>query len=131
MSRKLPKSLFSWIMPKLRRISIHWPGKNAARDKAKVKVEVGKTKNGFPIFRVFFKCNSCKGLFKRDETQADHTNPVIDPIKGFTDWNEFMERLFAKPEQYQILCESCHSKKTIKENIIRDKVKKRLTKTKK
>lgn len=130
MARKIPKSLQSWIIPKLRRLSMYWPGKNIARDLAKVKVQIGKTKNGHPLYRVLFKCNICKGYFKRDETQMDHIEPVIE-INGFKTWDEFMDRLFAKPEQYQCLCTSCHNKKTIKENIIREKVKKRLTKSKK
>lgn len=138
MARK-EKNLVSWLLPKLRRISIYWPSKNAARDKAKVKLEVRKTKNGHPVYRVFYKCAECerqgiKKFYTRDETQADHVHPVINPETGFVDWNTLMERLFAKPEGYQILCELHHTQKTIKENNKRDlrkKVKKRLTKSKK
>jgi 5-methylcytosine-specific restriction endonuclease McrA len=123
MPRKMPKSIQSWLIPRLRRISMYWPGKTIARDQAKIRLEVGKFKNGKPKFRTFWKCANCKGLFNRDETQMDHINPVIE-LKGFKDWNTTIPALLANPEGYQCLCIKCHEKKTSKENKIRDKLKK-------
>lgn len=69
-----------------------------------------------------WECAGCKGIFKREELHGDHRHPVIEPEKGFEDWNTFMERLFLG--EIQPLCKSkCHAEKTKAENITRRKVK--------
>jgi 5-methylcytosine-specific restriction endonuclease McrA len=118
MPRKEVKSLPSWLLPRLRRISLWWPSKSIARDRSKVVLEVGQTKKGKPIKRVFYKCASCEGLFTKEETQMDHIESVIK-LEGFTNWDEVINRLFCNPEGYQTLCRDCHAKKTGDENIIR------------
>lgn len=122
MARK-PVDIKRFLVPKLRNFSRWWPNKNIARDQAKVKLEVGKTKSGKPKFRVFYRCNICKGLFGKEETSMDHIHPVIK-LDGFKDWNEYIDRLFCAPEGFQCLCNTCHDKKTKTENKIRKKLKK-------
>lgn len=122
-SKTMPKSKRAWLEPRLRRISLYWPGKVIARDQAKVRVQIGKYKNGKPEFRVFYRCNECKALFLEEETQMDHINPVVK-LTGYNTVDEYIERLLANPEGYQCLCISCHAGKTLQENIIRDKLKK-------
>jgi hypothetical protein len=77
---------------------------------------------------------------------VDHTSPVVDPTtgkikleNGKTDWNVFIERMMVGVEFYDpkvntfentllgklsVLCHTCHDKKTLEENTIRNEVKK-------
>ncbi len=49
---------------------------------------------------------------------VDHIVPVVDPEVGFTNWDEYVERMFIEEDGYQILCWSCHSDKTNEERKI-------------
>lgn len=122
--KKKPKDLKSVVIPKLRQASRFWPNKKEARNRAKVKVEVGVYKNGNSIYRTLYKCNVCGNNFDRRDTHMDHINPVIDPEVGFVDWNTYIARLFVEPEGYQCICVGCHKEKTEKENKTRKKKKK-------
>ena len=55
----------------------------------------------------------------KKDIQVDHDIPVIDPIKGFEDWNIFVERLFCDPENLKLLCKPCHKVKTDEEKRVR------------
>lgn len=59
-----------------------------------------------------FRCNKCKDSFPRTSVQVDHIEPVVDPKKGFIDWNTFITRMFVVLEGLQVLCKLCHSGKT-------------------
>ena len=124
MAKKMPKSLISWLMPKLRRSSIYWPGKSIARDMAKVQVQEGFYQNGKPKFITYWICAECerqgvKAYWKQDETAMDHIVPVVD-IKGFNgDWNTVILTLFCQPTGYQCLCHNHHQNKTNDENVNR------------
>lgn len=107
------------IINALRRVSRWVPAKQEAMRRAQVRLEVGKTKKGKPKYRVFYKCLKCKGLFKREEVNADHISPIINPITGFKDWNEYINNLFCTYEKLQILCIECHKIKTNQEKEIR------------
>lgn len=64
-----------------------------------------------------WKCCKCGEIGKRSDLHGDHVHPVIDPEKGFIDWNTYMERLFLGP--VQPLCKKCHAVKTKEENKVR------------
>ena len=51
-------------------------------------------------------------MFPSSEVQADHINPVIDPLVGFTTWDSVIERMFCETEGFQILCKPCHNNKS-------------------
>lgn len=58
--------------------------------------------------------------------EADHELEVIDVKKGFCDWNTYIERLYCGSEGYNMLCRSCHEKKTqegMKERVKNDSLK--------
>lgn len=59
-----------------------------------------------------FKCNDCGGEFPSKEVQVDHQIPVVCPVKGFTTWDEYIARLFCDKDNLQVLCSTCHDKKT-------------------
>jgi 5-methylcytosine-specific restriction endonuclease McrA len=125
---KKPKSIQGWLIPKLRNIARMWPEKNKARDKAKVRVEIGKFQNGNTEYRTMFKCAGCGDNFSREESHTDHVEAVVDPATGFVDWNTYIERLFCDSSNLQILCISCHTSKSISENAERRVNKKKKSK---
>ena len=52
----------------------------------------------------------------------DHIDPVVDPERGFVDWDIYIARLFCSAENLQLLCEPCHKTKTDREREIRKEV---------
>lgn len=103
-----------WLIPRLRRISMYWPPKNKALQMAKVKVLIGKFKNGNDKYATKYKCANCNKLFDKSEVQMDHRQPVVD-IRGFINWDQYIESLFCSYKNYDCLCKSCHQEKTLLE----------------
>jgi 5-methylcytosine-specific restriction endonuclease McrA len=60
-------------------------------------------------------CTLCKK--PQGKMYADHISPVVDPIRGFVDWNTYIDRLFNG--QLQRICGKCHNKKTNEERKLR------------
>lgn len=99
------KLRYNFAMQALRRATYRWPYGHLAMGHARIE-------------RGLYKCESCSGTFGPKEINKDHVEPVI-PVTGFKSWDETIERLFVKTEQYQILCLSCHDNKTQIENQMR------------
>lgn len=59
-----------------------------------------------------YTCNDCHKHYPASEVQVDHIEPVIDPVQGFISWDNVVERMFCEKEGLQVLCKSCHNKKT-------------------
>jgi 5-methylcytosine-specific restriction endonuclease McrA len=68
-----------------------------------------------------YKCAKCKKVYPSREVQVDHIQPVVDPIVGFVNWDEYIDRLFCEESNLQVLCLTCHDGKTKKEKIVRVK----------
>lgn len=96
------KKLKSFITSALRRASLRWPARSEA-------IRAGRTSRGL------YRCVMCEGDFKMRDIILDHIHPVV-PVTGFDDWNGFIERLFCKPEGFQILCRPCSDTKTMIED---------------
>ena len=110
----------SFIKSALRSASIRWPPKyqclkNAATKK-KVNAKTGRMAQ-------HYECNSCKKEFPAKDVQVDHIIPIIDPVIGFTTWDDVISRMFCEIDNLQVLCKTCHDVKTTAE--------KQLTKRKK
>lgn len=90
----------------LRRGSLMWPAISECRRLAR------KSPNQY-------ECAMCKGLFSSKETQVDHRNPIVDMEKGFTTFDEYIERLFCEVEELDLLCRTCHSSKSFSETQMR------------
>lgn len=58
---------------------------------------------------------------------CDHVNPVVDPLTGFTGWDDFINNLYCETENLQLLCKSCHTQKSEIERKIRSNNKKKET----
>jgi hypothetical protein len=64
-------------------------------------------------------CGACGQWTKSTAVAVDHISPVIAVETGFTDWNDFVSRLFCGPENLQVICDTCHNTKTQTERIAR------------
>jgi len=58
-----------------------------------------------------YQCNTCKHWFPEKEINVDHVIPAGSLNSG-KDLEGFVERLFCESGNLQVLCESCHNKKT-------------------
>lgn len=101
-----PLVLKAFVIAALRRASYKWPPRyntmNAAR------VERGK-----------YKCNLCAAVVGRKDIRLDHVNCVVDPNKGFTNWDDYINRMFVEESGWQAICLSCDKKKQDVERAIR------------
>lgn len=105
----------SFIKSLLRKGTQKWGPKNRALQNARVS-------------RGVYECAMCKGHFpptiKLDNGKrthnvfVDHIHPIINPEKGFESWDKVIERMFCEIEGLQVLCSSCHDKKTSEEKEI-------------
>ena len=64
-------------------------------------------------------CQVCSSWVSSSKIAVDHIVPVVDVDVGFTDWNTFIDRLWCDKNNLQIICDSCHNKKTNNERIAR------------
>lgn len=113
--RKKEVNLKTWLTPKLRRLSYQWPPRK-------------ETKRAGKVSRGRYKCAACEEDFHYSQISLDHVDPVIDPEAGFTDWQDYITRLFCSMEGFQILCHQCHDIKTELENDLRKDIKEELKK---
>jgi 5-methylcytosine-specific restriction endonuclease McrA len=58
-----------------------------------------------------YQCNTCKLWFPEKKINVDHRVPAGSLNTG-QDLPGFVERLFCEQENLQVLCETCHDKKT-------------------
>lgn len=107
-----PAKLNSVIKGAFRSASRFYPPKLDALDEAFVDVRVNKASGRMAKHR---RCAQCKELFPDKMLQVDHIVPVIDPVVGFTTWDEMADRLFCSKENFQVLCKTCHQDKTNQE----------------
>lgn len=102
----------SFVTSALRAASRRWPPKYAALKAAfvgrKVNAKTGKQ-------AMHYKCAECKQHFVAADVQVDHIKPVVDPKKGFTTWDNFIERMFCEADNLQVLCKPDHKVKTDQE----------------
>lgn len=100
------KKLKRFLIPVLRRATYRWQDRNEAFKAARVD-------------RGMYQCNSCKEVFHSKDVVIDHIQPVVSIEDGFTDWTEYVKRMFPEKEGFQILCNPCHDTKTLIEDNLR------------
>lgn len=114
----------AFIIGALRNASNRWGPKYETKKEARVERGVylcaGYNKKAH---RVPASLPPLPGKSKRRINNAivDHIHPVVDPIKGFTTYDEFIERLFVEKDKLQLLCAECHANKTAYEKELRKK----------
>lgn len=106
------QNLRTFIVGTLRRATFKWSARTEAM--AAARVERGK-----------YRCASCGDIFGPKEVDLDHNVPVIDPKKGWTNYDDFIERLFCPAEGFSVLCKQCHEQKTFVEDQMREHYKKK------
>lgn len=110
--------LKGFIISTLRSGMRRYPPKYITLNEAKVGKRVNpKSKRSAE----YYKCAGCGGEFVKTDVQVDHRIPVVDPLEGFKDWDEYIKRLFCEPDNLQVLCRSCHLSKTKTEKKLRVK----------
>lgn len=67
-----------------------------------------------------YKCAACQVASPAKNVQIDHIEPVV-PLTGFTNWDDFINRLFCSSDNLQVLCKECHKLKSAKERSSRKK----------
>ena len=106
MSEKKPLNRKTWLTSGLRRMSYRWPARSEA-------LKLGRVERGM------YKCAQCLSTYPKQEIKLDHIQPVVNVATGFTNWDDFIDRLFCEAEGYQILCNQCHDTKTMIEDEMR------------
>lgn len=102
---------YGFIRAALRNATRRWPPKYDTLNEAKTKKKVNpKTKR----IAQHYKCANCKKDFPQKQVQVDHISPVV--IDNFVSWDEFIENLFCDSDNLQVLCITCHKKKSKEEN---------------
>ncbi len=98
-----------FIKSMLRRGSVRWPVKAQVKKEAEVGKKINKSSGRIAMH---FLCAGCKGEFPNSKVQVDHIEPIIDPTKGFTTWDDCIKRMFCEKDNLQVLCTDCHKIKT-------------------
>jgi len=102
----------------LRSGSRRWPPRYETLNEAKTEKKENKSTGRQAQH---YACQSCKEDFPAKGVCVDHIRPVVDPVQGFTTWDEFIQRLYCPKENLQVLCIECHKVKTKKESSGRKK----------
>lgn len=102
----------SFIKSALRSASQRWPPRYECLNKAK-RGKLINRKTG--RLAEHYVCKACKQLFPAKEVQVDHVQPIINPITGFTSWDDVIRNMFCEETNLQVLCLDCHKNKTQEE----------------
>ena len=106
-SGTLTESAFwSFIRSGLRQKSRWWKPISECKAKAKRPYKGPLKRQKFE-----YQCNECKGWYPDKQINVDHIIPA-GTLTCSTDLPGFVERLFCEVDNLQVLCESCHNKKT-------------------
>jgi len=102
-------AFWSWIRSALRQKSRWWKPIAEAKRLAR-RAYKGPNKRR----KWEFKCAECLQYYPDKEINVDHIVPA-GTLKHYNDLPGFVEKLFCEVEGLQVLCETCHNKKTQKE----------------
>lgn len=111
-----------FIVSVLRAGARRWPAKYEVLDEACVGKKINEKTGRMAKHYV---CADCGKEFTSKDVEVDHILPVVDPTDGFIDWNTFISRLYCTKDNLQVLCTTCHKRKT---KLERSKSTKRKTK---
>lgn len=127
MAKKLNRK--SWVVQQLRRVSMKWPPRNEVKKKNRreyYKIRKDGSRFAKPNFE--YQCKSCEDWFPDKDTVMDHIVPVIDikqdTVEEIDFYGIFVTGLFCEKDNFQVLCNPCHDKKSAAEVIERNKHKK-------
>ena len=110
----------SFIISALRSATCRWGPKAEALRNARVKrgeyvCNLCNKHMGATAWRVY-KSGKKKGKPKKvKDAIVDHIVPVVDPVVGFTTWDDYIERMFCEVDNFQVICHDCHEAKCSEE----------------
>ena len=116
----IPSSFKNKIISALRKLTHSWPPKSQILEEAKRApatfecahckcwIYKGESDRNYQFIRE----DNPDATVIKDKTNVDHIIPVIDPKKGFENWDTYITRMFCEKENLQVLCSKCHDKKT-------------------
>ena len=104
----------SFIKGILRRGSTKWGVKYDVLNEAK-RGKIKNKKTG--RLAEHYECNECHKLFPLKEVAVDHVILIIQD--EFTSWDDVIEKMFCEKDNLQVLCKSCHKRKSFEEGRIR------------
>lgn len=106
-------AFWSFIRSALRQKSRWWKPISEAKAKAKRPYKGCNKRQKFE-----YQCNQCKDWFPEKKINVDHIIPAGTLTCG-GDLPGFIERLFCELDNLQVLCETCHNKKTADEKSVK------------
>jgi len=109
----------SFITSVIRRGFTRWPAKFEVLSNAKQGKKINESTGRMAEH---YQCNVCKKSFAGKDVEVDHINPIV-PISGFISWDSFIDNLFCKLSNLQVICKDCHKKKSKLENEERKRIK--------
>ncbi len=89
-----------------------WPIKHEVKNEAKLGKKINPASGRLAEF---YLCAGCGKEYTNKDVEVDHITPVVDPSVGFVDWNTYISRMFSPKSNYQVLCTTCHNKKSNEE----------------
>lgn len=93
-----------------------WPPKfetlKAAATERRINPSSGK-------LAMHYTCACCTKEFPLKGVQVDHIKPVVP--RNFTNWDDFIKRLYCEKRGLQVLCKGCHKEKSSRERTKRGK----------
>ena len=98
---------WSFLRSGLRSKWNRWPPKYIVLNRARRL----KPKNKVGRHKYEYKCNKCKRFYQGKEVSVDHIVPV-GGLNKLEDIPQFVENLFCHEDNLQVLCKTCHDKKT-------------------
>lgn len=98
----------SFIVSVLRSGTRKYPPKYESLNEAKTEKKVNTITGRIAQH---YKCADCLNDFPAKNVQVDHIVPIIGP-GGFKDWNDYVEKIYCQKENLQVLCLTCHDRKT-------------------
>ena len=126
MSKKKSYVPIAKIKNALRRIHLHDKQRAKAKERSKIDAALYKcSAKGCKI--AIYEGSSDKNFMKladkykkqyelvKGKIELDHIEPVVQPTKGYADWNTYIERLWCAADGYSAICRDCHAEKTARE----------------
>ena len=109
----------SFITSVIRRGFTRWPPKFEVLSKAKQGKKINESTGRLAEH---YECAVCKGSFAGKDVEVDHVSPIV-PVSGFVSWDSFIDNLFCELSNLQVICKTCHAKKSKLENEERKRIK--------
>jgi 5-methylcytosine-specific restriction endonuclease McrA len=108
--------------------------RNQLRSATRKWAPISITKKKANVERGVYECAECKqhvpptikqGRKRVNNVFVDHIKPIVDPEVGFTNFDDYINRMFCEEENLQLLCGECHDKKSMAERALAAETRKR------